>query len=212
MTGVARFLALLLAMAPVLSVAAGAEVVRKSDAGFVSGAELDVPGKTPLQVWQVLIAPAGWWNPLHSWSGDAANLYLDPQAGGCFCELLPRPKDAPDDVRRGSIEHMRVIAAMPPKLLRMSGALGPLQGEALAATLTVTLKPLPGKGAEGGTHVTWSYVVGGYMRMNIDEIAPLVDEVMVEQFQRLGKSALAPQAPAQAPAPAPSDAPDESHH
>jgi hypothetical protein len=177
--GVAALLA-----APVLAVPARADIVQKSDHGFVSGAELDVPDKSPLVVWQLLIAPAGWWNPLHSWSGDAANLYLDPQAGGCFCELLPKPKGAPDDLRRGSVEHMRVIAAMPPRLLRMTGALGPLQGEALAATLTVTLKDLPG----GGTHLAWSYVVGGYMRLNIEEIAPIVDSVMTEQFTRLAKA------------------------
>ena len=194
---------LLLAIAPALSVGAQAEVAQKSERGFVSGAELDVPGKTPLQVWQVLIAPATWWNPVHSWSGNAANLYLDPQAGGCFCELLPKPKGAPDDLRRGSIEHMRVIAAMPPKLLRLTGALGPLQGEALAGTLTVTLKAIP----DGGTHLTWDYIVGGYMRMNVDDIAPLVDKVMVEQFTRLAKTAQAgPVAAAAKP-----DAPDEGH-
>ena len=202
-----RALALLLAMAPVLSVGARAEIVQKSDRGFITGAELDVPGKTPLEVWQVLIAPAGWWNPIHSYSGDPANMFIDPQAGGCFCELLPKPKGAPDDLRRGSVEHMRVIAAMPPKLLRMSGALGPLQGEALTGTLTVTLKALPmdGKGAGGGTHLTWSYVVGGYMRMNVDEIAPVVDEVMTEQFARLAKAAMVAPAGAAPPAASPDD-------
>jgi hypothetical protein len=198
-----RALALVLAMAPVWSVGAQAEVVQKSDQGFITGAELDVPGKTPLDVWQVLIAPAKWWNPVHSYSGDPANMYLDPQAGGCFCELLPKPKGAPEDLRRGSVEHMRVIAAMPPKLLRLSGALGPLQGEALVGTLTVTLKPLP----DGGTHLTWSYVVGGYMRMKVDEIAPVVDEVLAEQFTRLAKAALVAPAPAAGAA-----TPDESHH
>jgi hypothetical protein len=192
-----------LAAAPVLSAGAQAEIVQKSDQGFVVGAEVDVPGKTPLEVWPVLIAPATWWNPVHSWSGDAANLYLDPQAGGCFCELLPKPKGAPDNWRRGSIEHMRVIAAMPPKLLRLSGALGPLQGEALVATLTVTLRPLP----DGGTHLTWSYIVSGYMRMKADEIVPLVDKVLVEQFTRMAKAAqLAPVSAAGA------DTPDENHH
>ncbi len=205
--GMKCVLTLLLAVAPVPGVGASAEIVQKSDRGFVSGAELDVPGKTPLEVWQVLVAPAGWWNPLHSWSGDAANLYLDPQAGGCFCELLPKPTGAPDSLRRGSIEHMRVIAAMPPKLLRLSGALGPLQGEALAGTLTVVLKPLPGQGASGGSHLTWSYVVGGFMRMTVDDIAPAVDKVMTEQFTRLATAVLA--APASAP-PA-IHVPDERH-
>lgn len=206
-----RCLAVLLAVAPMLVGVARAEVVEKSDQGFVSGAELDIPGKSPQEVWQVLVAPAGWWNPLHSWSGNSANLYLDPQAGGCFCELLPKPTGAPEESRRGSIEHMRVIAAMPPKLLRLSGALGPLQGEALAATLTVTLKALPGTGHNGGTQLTWSYVAGGYMRMKIDEIAPVVDKVLTEQFSRLAQTASTAPAPA-APAPDGKDAPDDVHH
>lgn len=200
-----RVLALLLATTPVVTGGARAEIVQKSDQGFISAAQVDVLGKTPWQVWQVLIAPAGWWNPVHSWSGDAANLFLDPQAGGCFCELLPKPEGAPDAARRGSIEHMRVIAAMPPKLLRLSGALGPLQGEALVGTLTIVLKPLPDEG--GGTHLTWSYVVGGFMRMKVDDIAPRVDEVLVDQFARLGKAAVA----TAAAAPPASEPADEGH-
>jgi hypothetical protein len=121
--------------------------------------------------------------------------------------LLPKPKGVPEDLRRGSVEHMRVIAAMPPKLLRLSGALGPLQGEALAGTLTVTLKPMPDRGQNGGTHLTWSYVVGGYMRMNVEDIAPLVDKVMTEQFTRLAKAVAAGHAAASTS----SDAPDETH-
>ncbi len=181
----AAVLAPMLAIGPVLAANAQADVVQKSDAGFVVAAEQDLPAESPLDVWQALIAPAQWWNPLHSWSGDAGNLSLVPEAGGCFCEKLPPPKGAPDDMHSGSIEHMRVIAAMPPKLLRLSGALGPLQGEALTGTLTVVLKPLTG----GGTHLTWSYVVGGFMRQKPDEIAPVVDKVLTEQFVRLGEAA-----------------------
>ncbi len=193
-----------MAAAPVSMDRAQAEITEKSDSGFVSGAELDVAGKTPLDVWQALIVPAGWWDPLHSWSGDAANLYLDPQAGGCFCELLPKPAGAPEELRRGSIEQMRVIAVMPSKLLRMTGALGPLQGEALTGTLTVTIKPL----ADKGTHLAWSYVVGGYMRLKVEQIAPIVDKVLTEQFERLAKFAQAGNSSVQ-PA---SAAPDEVHH
>jgi len=183
--------------APLLTTPVHAEVTAKSDIGFVTAAAVDVPGRTPQQVWQALLRPAKWWNPIHSWSGDAEALYLDAQAGGCFCELLPLPKDAPAGTRRGSIEHGRILATMPPRLMRIVGALGPLQGEALVGTLTITLKA----DAEGGTRMAWSYVVGGFMRMKVDDIAPIVDKVLAEQATRLAEYAAMPE-PAADEAPA----------
>ncbi|HVR92133.1 MAG TPA: SRPBCC family protein [Novosphingobium sp.] len=181
------------------------EVLQKSDAGFVTRATATV-AKPPLEAWLALIAPAKWWNKAHSWSGDSANLYLDPQATGCFCEFMPFPKDAPAGTRRGSVEHMHVIYADPGKVLRMSGSLGPLQSEALNATLTVTLKPV-----EGGTRILFEYVVGGYMRFKTDEIAPAVDGVMSEQLGRLAAylgpvGEAAPEAVPEPPAPEPEKA------
>jgi len=164
-----------------LAGSAQAEVVQKSEAGFITHASADVT-KTPLEVWAELIAPAHWWNKEHSWSGDAANLYIDAQAGGCFCELLSLAKDSPEGTRRGSVEHLRVIYADPGKMMRLSGALGPLQGEALNGTLSITLKQTP-----KGTRIQWEYVVGGYMRFKPEEIAPAVDGVLSEQLARLAE-------------------------
>ncbi|MDE2405943.1 MAG: SRPBCC family protein [Sphingomonadales bacterium] len=179
-------------LALLLASPAHAEVAATSDHGFVTTAQAEVPGKTPYEVWKALLQPGKWWNPVHSWSGDADNLYLDAQAGGCFCELLPPPKDAPEGTRRGSIEHARILAAMPPRLMRLTGALGPLQGEALTGTLTITLKP---DGAN--THLTWTYVVGGFMRMKVEDIAPIVDKVLAEQAARLAEFARTPDAAAE---------------
>ena len=75
---------------------------------------------------------------------------------------------------------MHVIYAAPSRVLRMTGGLGPLQSEAVSGTLTITLKPV-----DGGTRVLWEYVVGGYMRQKIPELAPLVDKVLAEQLTRL---------------------------
>ena len=75
---------------------------------------------------------------------------------------------------------MRVLFAQRDRQLRMSGALGPLQSEALQATLTVSLTP-----QASGTRIEWSYVVGGYMRMAGDQIATAVDRVLGEQFASL---------------------------
>ena len=171
---------------------AQAEVVAQSDAGFVIRQSVEVTADQQ-SVWKALIAPAKWWSSEHTWSRDAANLYLDAQATGCFCEKLPKPADAPADQRIGSVEHMHVIFADPQRgVLRMSGALGPLQGEALNGTLTIELKK-----TETGTRIAFEYVVGGYMRMKSAEIAPAVDGMLGQQLAGLAKlfEAAAPPAP-----------------
>lgn len=159
--------------------AAQADVVAKSEIGFVSRNTVEVAAK-PDAVWNALVAPSGWWNPQHTYSGDSANLSIEPQVGGCFCEKLPVPANAPAWARPGGIEHMRVIYAEPGRVLRLSGGLGPLQAEAAGGTLTITLKP-----TEKGTRILFEYVVGGYMRFPVDEIGPTVDKVMLEQLGRL---------------------------
>lgn len=171
---------------------ASAEVVASSDAGFVIRLSTEVTAK-PDDAWKELVTPADWWNKDHTFSGDAANLYIDGQATGCFCEKLPAPKDAPAGRRPGSVEHMRIVYVDPGKVLRMSGALGPLQSEALDGTLTITLKPVAGK-----TRILWEYIVGGYMRYKSDEIGALVNKVLGEQLASLAAK-LGPVAP---PAPA----------
>ena len=159
---------------------AQAEVVTQSSAGFVIKLSADTTA-TQSDAWKALITPNKWWSGEHTYTGDAGNLWLDAQATGCFCEKLPKPTDAPAEQRMGSVEHMHVVYADPQRgVLRMVGGLGPLQGEALHGTLTITLKPI-----EGGTRIEWDYVVGGYMRMDPEQIAPLVDKVMGEQLTRL---------------------------
>lgn len=170
---------------------ARAELIAESEAGFVSKGVVEVKG-TPADVWPVMTTPSGWWMDRHTYSGTAANLTLVPSAGGCFCEKLP-PADSrtePDALpgaeakppRPGSVEHMRVVYAQPGEALRMVGALGPLQSEAVSATLTMTLKP-----AAGGTRITWVYVVGGYTRYKHDEISKGVDGVLMAQLARLAE-------------------------
>jgi len=126
----------------------------------------------PARIWAALVAPSRWWNGQHSYSGDARNLTLEPRAGGCFCERVPKTK--------ATVEHGRVIFAQPGALLRLSAALGPLQAEAVTGTLTWTLKAV-----EGGTQLTQTYVVGGYVRGGAERLAAPVDAVMTEQFGRL---------------------------
>lgn len=190
-----------------MAVPACAEVVASSDAGFVIRLTEEVPA-TPQESWKMLLMPGEWWSGAHTYSGDAKNLYLDAQATGCFCEKLPRPKDAPEDQRNGSVEHMHVVYAEPGRVLRLTGGLGPLQSEALDGSLTMTFKAVP-----GGTRILWEYVVGGYMRYKPEQIGPAVDKVLTEQFRRLGAK-LGAKTPVAAPAKAldkgeaaPADAP-----
>lgn len=177
-----RLLVPILAAASLGAAPARAEVLQKSDSGFIVREVAEVP-VDPYAAWAGLIAPAKWWNPEHTWSKSADNLYIDAQATGCFCELLPPAAGAPEGTRRGSVQHMRVIFSDPGKVMRLSGALGPLQSEALTGTLTITFKP-----TEKGTRILWEYVVGGYMRYKPDEIAPAVDAMLGEQIARLAAS------------------------
>src|SRR3546814_2102070 len=91
----------------------------------------------------MLRTPDKWWSAEHSWSGDAANFWLDSQAGGCFCEKLPGVAGM------GSVQHARILFAQPNAMMRLSGAFGPLQGEAVTGMLTIQIKPTDaGRSAE----------------------------------------------------------------
>lgn len=158
---------------------ARAEVVSRTETGFVIRLASEVTA-APADAWKTILTPAQWWQSQHTFSGDAANLTLEPQVGGCFCEVLPRPDGAPATQKPGGVQHMRVIYIEPPRALRLSGALGPLQSEALAATMTITVKP-----TEKGSRVLFEYVVGGFMRYKVDEIAPAVDRMLTAQLASL---------------------------
>ena len=172
------FVAALLSSPVALGAAsANAKVVDQSEAGFAVAHTAQVAA-TPADVWKMLRMPQNWWSKEHSWSGDAANFWLDQQAGGCFCEKLP---DAGSGL--GSVQHARILFAKPNELLRLSGAFGPLQGEALNATLTIQIKETP-----TGSALRFDYVVGGYMRFKVADIAPAVDKVIGEQLLGLANA------------------------
>jgi uncharacterized protein YndB with AHSA1/START domain len=111
-----------------------------------------------------------WWSSEHTYSGKAANLAIKPEAGGCFCE---RWKD-------GSVEHGRVIMALPGKLLRLETSLGPLQELALKGILSFWIKT-----EDSATTLTVEYRVNGSSGSGLDQLAPNVDEVLGMQVDRL---------------------------
>lgn len=162
-----------------IALPASAEVTAVSAGSFVieSTVTIDAPRD---RVWQSVRAPQSWWDPEHTYSGDSANLYLDAQATGCFCERTPKDK--------GSIEHAHVVYVAPGRMIRMTGGLGPLQAEAVQATLSLKLDAE----GEGATKVTLTYVVGGFMRQGGETLAPLVDKVFSIQLARLKTAAEGP--------------------
>ncbi len=158
---------------------AHAEVTNTAENGFTVRHQTAIDASVE-DVWKAMIAPSRYWNPDHSWTGNGENFYLVPQAGGCFCELIRTTGDDNIKSSDGSVQYMRVIYAHNNKMLRMSGGLGPLQGEAVIGTLTMQMQSQDGK-----TAVRFTYKVGGYMEFPVDEIAPAVDGVIGEQLTRL---------------------------
>jgi hypothetical protein len=164
----------LLAVAAILSHnPARADVVEASPSGFLLRSEA-VATAAPDQAYRALGQIGRWWNPAHSYSGEARRLSLDLTAGGCFCERWGRGQ---------SVEHARVVmvtAYEGVRTIRMSGALGPLQEMGVSGILTYTLAPDP-----GGVKITMTYRVSGDAGLALDGLAPLVDQVLMEQSGRL---------------------------
>ncbi len=156
-----------------------AEVTNTADNGFTVRHQTKVSASAE-DVWKAMIVPSRYWNPDHSWTGKGENFYLVPQAGGCFCELIRTTGEDNIKSSDGSVQHMRVIYAQKNKMLRMSGGLGPLQGEAVVGTLTMQMQP-----QDGETAIRFTYKIGGYMEFPVAEIAPAVDGVIGEQLTRL---------------------------
>jgi len=166
---IARRVSILLALA--LALAARGEVHEVAQSGFLIKQEVTFSAP-PEKVYAAMLDGVGkWWNPDHTYSGDAKNLSIEPRAGGCFCEKL---------ADGGSVEHLRVVFLQPNKVLRMSGALGPLQASGLAGSMTFRLS-----GGAAFTKLDFSYVVGGYVQGGFEKMAPAVNGMLGEQLGRL---------------------------
>jgi uncharacterized protein YndB with AHSA1/START domain len=138
--------------------------------GFVITEEVTVAAP-PRRVYDVLVQIGSWWDPAHTYSGDARNMSIDPRPGGCFCE---RWGDG------AAIEHGRVIYVVPGQTIRWSGALGPLQEFGVTGTMTWALTA-----ASNGTTLKMMYAASGYMPGGLDALAPVVKRVLAEQVARL---------------------------
>jgi len=164
--------ALLCLAGPLCLHPAAAAVVSSGASGFVVKEEADFPGG-PDTAWQRLVRPQDWWSSEHTYSGNAANMSLSLQPGGCWCETLPDG---------GFEQHMTVVYAAPGKALRLIGGLGPLQGLGFSGALTFKLIPQPG----GTTRIVAEYAVTANVAADATKLAGAVDQVLAEQVNRLG--------------------------
>lgn len=151
------------ALTAALAAPAQAQIVARSSDGFalqyaegVQVATMDLPGS--------LAAIARWWSDDHTYSGEAANLSLVVEPGGCWCEALPD----------GEIfRHARVISVKDDEVV-LDAPLGPLNGQATKATLTVVLTM-----TERGPLPLWTFEVEG---PGTGAFAEGVDAVMSEAY------------------------------
>jgi len=151
---------------------AAAEVVSAGQNGFEIRETVHVAA-APDKAYAALLQPARWWSSEHTFSGSAANLTLDARAGGCWCESL---------IDGGSVEHLHVVYVAPGKVLRLRGALGPLQGLGVEGAMTWSVKA-----GTSGADISISYSAGGYIKDGFDAMSKGVDHVLAEQLERLRK-------------------------
>ncbi|MCY3810839.1 MAG: hypothetical protein OXH15_03480 [Gammaproteobacteria bacterium] len=144
-----------------------AEVLEAHDDGFVSAHEIAIEA-TPSRVFEALVDEVDrWWDPAHSYSGDAANFSLDTVCG--LCESV--------DAGSGLVRHMRVDVWRPGKSIVLAGGLGPLQRLGVAGSMSFDLEA-----TATGTRVTYRYTVNG---RNVGPWAEPVDRVQHGQLLRL---------------------------
>lgn len=163
-----RTLAMILAPAAIC-VPASAEVAAEAGGSFQVRNAVEVRASAD-KSYAALRQVSRWWDPAHTYSGDAAKLSLSPEAGGCFCETWPG----------GAVRHGEVVLATPPSMLRIAGALGPLQAEGVTGALTFEIRAR-GEGAE----IVQTYAVGGGAPDLASRYAKAVDQVLRTQLERL---------------------------
>ncbi len=151
---------------------AHADVTDRSPGGFTVRIVKDI-AVPPETTYVSLVRHIGeWWDASHTYSGDSKNLSIIAEPGGCFCEALPDG---------GGVQHATVVNVAPGRLLRMSGALGPLQAGGVTGSLSWEFE----KSGSAATRMTMSYVVGGYLPGGLDKLADVVDMVLGRQADLL---------------------------
>lgn len=121
-------------------------------------------------VYRTIINLESWWDPAHTFSGDAGNLKLDLKPGGCLCEYW----------EGGAVQHLTVGYVEENSTLRLLGALGPLQQMAVAGSMSFVVTPV-----DSGSRLVFTYEVGGYWKDGLASLAAPVDGVWAGHLARL---------------------------
>jgi uncharacterized protein YndB with AHSA1/START domain len=149
---------------------AGARVTTAARDHFTVDVE-SLAAAPPQRAYRSFVNVASWWPDAHTISGDASRMVLDVRPGGCLCEDL--------GFAAGFVEHMRVVAVVPGKELRLTGGLGPLQKLAVSTSMTIRFEAVA-----GGSRVSIHYTVAGYAVEGLDAVAPAVERMLAEHMER----------------------------
>lgn len=167
------FSLLLIVALAVPATPASADVRDSAEGGFSIVHELTIAAPRAT-VYGAFVDNVGeWWSSDHTFSGNAANLYMTAEPNGCFCERLGR---------EGGVVHMAVTFVNPGVMLRLTGGLGPLG--LLGVNGNMTLEFDAHDGRDDVTNLKLTYIVGGYRPGGLDELAPPVDYVLQVQLDR----------------------------
>ena len=159
-------LLLLLACCPAATLA---EVLAAGPGGF--SLRIETPTRaTPAQAYDAFLAIERWWDPEHSYTGEAENLSMDVSPGGAFLERL-------DD--GGFVVHLSLVYAKPGRELRFLGGLGPLQGMGLDGAMTILFEA-----TDNGSKAVMLYNVSGFAADGLEGWASIVDQVQAGQMAR----------------------------
>lgn len=153
-------------MIALLPLAAGAEVKLATADAMLIEHRFTIAAPAA-RAWDTLVHPERYWPADHTWSGRRESLSLEPVAGGCYCERWDG----------GSAEHGRVVMAVPGKALTLAAALGPFLEMAISGILAIKLEE-----ADGVTTAVVTYRVSGDPAHRLDALAPIVDQVLGQQF------------------------------
>jgi hypothetical protein len=111
-----------------------------------------------------------WWAPDQTSSGHAIAMSLDTTPGGCLCEAWPD----------GLTKHAEVVQVRFGTMIRLVGAMGPLQELGVSEVQDLTVEP-----SSAGARVKWTASVKGVPSDRLQMIAPVVDALIVDQMGRL---------------------------
>jgi len=152
-----------------VSVAATAEVVSKGETGF----NLRIVGEAnvrPMAAYDQFLDVSEWWIESHTWFGNAGSLSIEPQAGGCFCEISGNRQ----------VMHMLVTFVEPGVEIRLVGGLGPLQMMGIHGGMSWRFEK-----SGTGTRIVQTYNVTGYAPDGLAGLADVVDRVQTDQLNAL---------------------------